>query len=282
MKILSHRIAVLLASSGAVTLGGPALAENPAADAEAAQADELAGYGPVIAPVDLDRASRLASIGGISVSANASLVSQYRFRGTNVSGEGVAVQGGFDLDHGSGFYAGVWGSSLNNRFSTYGGMELDIYAGYSWPLVEGITADAGVVAYTFPDAPAGRHNFVELYSSLSASLGPATAKVGLAWDPGANGFAFVGFVRDNLYLYSDVSVGIPSTPLTIKAHLGYTDGSRRLATNSGTFDWSLGASYQLFGPISASLEYIDAAADVTAGPVNPNSANLVGRISLNF
>lgn len=237
---------------------------------------------PALAPVDDASVSHLASLDGFTLSANAALATQYRFRGSNLSGDQIAVQGGVDLDHAFGFYAGVWGSRLNSDVTGYGGLELDVYGGYNWRLIEGVTADVGVIAYTFPDAQANGLNFVELYSSLTFTLGPASAKAGLAWDPGSNGFAFAGFARDNLYLYSDLSVGVPSTPLTLKAHLGYTDGTRRIATNSGTFDWSIGASYKLFGPISASLDYVDAAADVPVGPINPNRGNLVGRISVNF
>jgi len=238
---------------------------------------------PARAPLDSAPTNAVTSFGGFSLSGNAALASQYRYRGTNLSGDRVALQGGLDLDHASGLYIGLWGSQLSNRTTGYGDVELDIYGGYSFPLVEGVTADIGVIAYTFPDAPAGGgRNFVELTSSLTASLGPARAKLGLAWDPDANGFAFAGFVRDNLYLYSDLSVGVPATPLTVKAHLGYTDGTRRLATNSGTFDWSVGASYALPGPFSLSLEYVDAGADLRQGPINPNSGNVVARLSVNF
>ncbi|MGY6551285.1 MAG: TorF family putative porin [Erythrobacter sp.] len=236
---------------------------------------------PATAPVDAASASQLGA-GGLTISANAALATQYRFRGANLSGDQVAFQGGVDVDHASGFYIGVWASQLSNRTTGYGGVELDIYGGYNWRLIEGLTADVGIIAYTFPDAPADGLNFFELYSSLTFTLGPASAKAGLAWDPGANGFAFAGFARDNLYIYSDLAVGIPATPLTLKAHLGYTDGTRQIATNSGTFDWSVGASYKVFGPITASLEYVDAAANVPVGPINPNAGNLVGRISVRF
>ncbi len=250
---------------------------------EAVVAAPLVSASPARAPIDDVRASRIAAFGGFSLSGNAALASQYRFRGTNLSGDRVALQGGLDLDHASGFYIGVWGSQLNNRVTGYGDIEIDIYGGYSFAVMEGVTADVGVIGYIFPDAQAGGgQDFVEVTSSVTATLGPVQTKLGVAWDPGARGFAFGGFVRDNLYVYSDVSAGIPSTPLTLKAHLGYTDGSRRLATNSGTFDWSVGASYALFGPVTASLEYVDAGADLRQGPINPNSGNVVARISVNF
>lgn len=283
------RLAVLIAAAG---LSTPALACEHAADGgdsnDAAICEEAQGTiilpasGPAIAPVDPESASQLVAAGGFSLSANAALATQYRFRGTNLSGDNIAVQGGVDVDHASGFYAGVWGSTINDRLTGYGGVELDIYGGYNWKLIEGVTADVGVVAYTFPDAPVGGRNFVELYTSLTATLGPASAKIGAAWDPAARGFAFAGFARDNIYVYSDLAVGIPLTGITLKGHLGYTDGTRQIATNSGTFDWSIGASYRILGPLVASVEYVDAAANVPFGPINPNAGNLVGKISVNF
>jgi uncharacterized protein (TIGR02001 family) len=269
---------------GAGMIAAPAAAEDsvePPTVVEAPQ-PEPSELHPMVGPVDPVLASDFASIGGFTLSANATLASQYRYRGANLSGGSVALQGGVDIDHQSGFYGGVWASQLSDRTTGYGSSEIDIYGGYTWQLIEGITADVGVVAYTFPDAPPGDFDFFEVYGSLSLMLGPAQAKVGMAWDPTASGFAFAGLVRDNLYLYSDLSFGVPGLPLTIKGHLGHTDGSRRLATNSGTFDWSIGASYRLFGPLSASLEYVDAGADVALGPINPNNGNLVGKISLNF
>lgn len=259
---------------------------DPAVEASCQASCDLDATPPpvVVARARLDeaQASQLAAASGFSLSANASLASQYRFRGTNLSGDRIALQGGIDLGHASGFYIGVWGSQLSNRATGYGAAELDIYGGYSWQLVEGVTADVGIIAYTFPDAPVSGRNFYELTTSLTASLGPARAKLGLAWDPEANGFAFAGFVRDNMYIHSDVSVGVPATPLTLKAHLGHTIGTRALATNSGTFDWSVGASYALSGPFAVSLEYVDAGADLRQGPINPNAGNLVARFSVNF
>ena len=44
---------------------------------------------------------------------NVGLFSQYIFRGVSQTNEKPAVQGGFDLGHKSGLYAGVWGSNVS-------------------------------------------------------------------------------------------------------------------------------------------------------------------------
>ena len=59
--------------------------------------------------------------------------------------------------------------------------------------------------------------------------------------------------------------GLPHTPLTISGHVGYTDGVLAPCYYCGgtaTFndqtgwDWSLGASGTVFGPISLGVSYI--------------------------
>src|ERR1700694_2456994 len=44
---------------------------------------------------------------------NVGLFSQYVFRGLTQTNEKPAVQGGFDLGHKSGFYAGTWASNIS-------------------------------------------------------------------------------------------------------------------------------------------------------------------------
>ena len=48
-----------------------------------------------------------------STSANAAITTDYRFRGISQSDESVAVQAGFDVEFTPGFYAGLWGSSVD-------------------------------------------------------------------------------------------------------------------------------------------------------------------------
>ena len=58
-----------------------------------------------------------------------------------------------------------------------------------------------------------------------ANSGPVHAKLGVnyAWDQKSLGG------DDNLYIHTELSSGIPKTPLTLSAHLGYTDGVARPA-----------------------------------------------------
>lgn len=235
-----------------------------------------------LAPVDPAASSALAGLAGLTFSANAALVSEYRFRGVNLSGGGPALQGGVDVSHTSGFFAGTWASTLDNATVGYGDVELDLYGGWSGEVAEGLTATIGAIAYVFPDAPSGDFNYYEIYGSLGFILGPVSATVGAAYDPEQNGLNFRGLQRDNLYLYTNVSSPIPRTPFTVTAHLGYTDGAFSFEGASKSWDWSLEVSMPVWGPLSASLAYVDAAEDVANGTFNPTSSTVVAKLSARF
>ena len=53
-----------------------------------------------------------------SVSGEASLVSDYRFRGVSLSGGHPAAQASLTLEHDSGFYGNLWGSTLGHGSQT--------------------------------------------------------------------------------------------------------------------------------------------------------------------
>lgn len=205
--------------------------------------------------------------GEITVTGNVALVTDYRFRGLSRSGGDPAVQGGVTVDHASGFYLGVWGSSTDFGAAApvYGSLELDLSGGWRGPIGGGgVVADVGLLYYAFPDGKVGKANIFEPYASLSATLGPITGKVGAnyAWKQQSLNFDGGG-KDDNLYLYADLDAGVPNTPVSVSAHLGYTDGalSPKYATGAtagydGGFDWSLGASYTVLRNLSVSARYV--------------------------
>ena len=178
----------------------------------------------------------------ITVSGRVGLVNEYRFRGVSQSDRNLAVQGGITISHESGFYVSTWGSNLAG-WGTFGGanMELDIVAGYKADL-GGAALDAGVTWYMYPSC-FDNTDFFEPYIKLSSTFGPATVLGGVAYAPkqqalgnwflnGTSAAAGVYDVpndkNDNLYIWGDISAGIPDTGLTVKAHAGYSNGNKGL------------------------------------------------------
>jgi uncharacterized protein (TIGR02001 family) len=96
----------------------------------------------------------------LTATGSLTLASQYRFRGISLSDEEIALQGTVNLNHKSGFYAGVWGSTLDG-FGELGGsnLELDLYVGYKRQVVPGVTVDAGLLYYAYPGSSGGDFEF---------------------------------------------------------------------------------------------------------------------------
>ncbi len=221
----------------------------------------------------------------ITVTGSVGLTSDYRFRGVSQSDRNLAVQGGITIAHESGLYIGTWGSNLAG-WGTFGGanMELDLIAGYKLP-VGGGALDIGATWYMYP-AGFDNTDFIEPYVKLSGTAGPLSLTAGVAYAPkqealGAwssngtiaanvdydNGIGYdnPGDKNDNLYVWGDASTAIPDTGLTLKGHIGYSNGNKGLgpfatsvAPTGEYFDWLLGADYTIKGtPLTLGVAYVD-------------------------
>lgn len=239
-----------------------------AALAEAVETEIVAEGAPVVVSLDREtfvpgeEASAGGGESGFEVSGNVTLASDYRFRGVSFSDGDIALQGGIDLAHSSGFYIGTWASSISGG-SPYGELELDFYAGWSGDVADGVTVDVGLLYYIYPTENElatllnVETDYFEPYASISTTLGPVGAELGVAyaWEQDSLGGG------DNFYIYTDFEVGIPSTPFSLTAHLGYTDGVFATALDGDSFDWGLGLSAALSDNLSIGVNYVD-----TEGP----------------
>ena len=119
----------------------------------------------------------ITSVAKAGVSGNIAIQSDYVWRGYSQNLEDPSVQGGFDYEDESGFYAGVWGASVD-----FGGAEStegDIYLGFANETEGGFSYDVGIIEYTYHGGSgASDSNFTEYYLgggfagfSLTYSLG---------------------------------------------------------------------------------------------------------------
>ena len=221
--------------------------------------------------------------GPVAVTGSVALVSDYRFRGVSQTDKGMAVQGGITATHESGLYVGTWASNLAG-WGQFGGsnMELDIFGGYAIPL-GGATLDVGLTWYMYPSG-SDKTDFAEPYIKLSSELGPVKGLLGVAYAPKQQALGNWSFTaqnsqdvaaglpyddegdkEDNLYIWADVSGGVPNTPITLKAHLGYSDGNPGLGPNGTSIaptgkylDWMVGADVAVPGtPLTLGVAYVD-------------------------
>ncbi|MDR7332732.1 TorF family putative porin [Roseateles asaccharophilus] len=111
------------------------------------------------------------------LSFNASIVSDYRYRGISQTRLKPAVQGGIDYAAPGGFYIGTWASTIK-WIKDAGGdakAEVDVYGGWKGEVASGLTLDVGLLQYYYPSnkLPTSA-NTLEIYGAVS--FGPVTAK----------------------------------------------------------------------------------------------------------
>ena len=109
------------------------------------------------------------------VSGSVTLTNDYLFRGVTQTGGNPALQAGLTWTHGSGFYAGGWGSNISwlgdADPAVSSSVELDGFAGIAGKLGStDVGYDVGAYYYAYPgDFPAGtnRPDTLELYAGVS-------------------------------------------------------------------------------------------------------------------
>ena len=195
-----------------------------------------------------------------ALSANVSLASQYRFRGIMQTNNKPAIQGGFDVNHTSGFYLGNWNSSISwlddSDDEVSAPIEMDFYAGYTGGLVGDLSWDVGVLQYYYPgDYPGGYTSPDTTEGYIGLGYGPLTFKYSHAF---SNLF---GLSDSSHSQYFDLSASVPTGywGLTVDAHVGYQ--KVRHLDDASYADWSLGLTKDWGQGFSTSLSYIDTNAD---------------------
>lgn len=195
----------------------------------------------------------------ITVTGNATVVSDYRSRGISLTGGSIAFQPSINVEHVSGLYAGIWASSIDTT-PLRGGIRTHIYGGYETEIASGTTLDVGITYFAYPDGDSsvGNSDFAEVTSKISYLLGPVEAQAALhyMWDQSALG-------SDNIYASFGLGGGVPNTPISLRAHIGHMDGALvRFGPNGHYWDWSVGASANL-GPVTAGVKYVDTSIPTT-------------------
>lgn len=217
----------------------------------------------------------------ITVNGSATVVSDYRFRGISQTNLKAAVQGGLTVTHSSGVYASVWGSSIDDYIAAGSDQEIDLVLGYSHTFGNGVKIDGGVLYYYYPGGGNANTDFFEPYVDVSATMGPATAKVTVNYAPKQDALSVGAGKEDNVYLAGDLSVAIPKTPIGLTAHLGHTFGPSYLSIGDNYTDWSLGANVT-WNHITAGIAYVDTNKDAFLGTRNLSGSGVVASVGVSF
>ena len=178
----------------------------------------------------------------LTVAYNVGLYSQYIFRGLTQTNRKPALQGGVDLTHSSGLYAGAWASNVDWTVDSGSykseSLELDLYGGYRYNFGDtGIGIDVGALQYIYPGTRNNATNTTiklpqadttEVYAALN--YGWVQAKISdvvssHAWGVGKNLGA--GESASGTY-YAELNATIPLSDLA-GAKDGYASGITGIA-----------------------------------------------------
>lgn len=110
-----------------------------------------------------------------TLSYNAGVTTDYRFRGISQTSFDPAFQAGADFAHKSGGYIGLWASNVSwikdYAGASKGTLEVDIYAGYKGAITPDLSYDLGLIRYQYPSNNAATNaNTTEVYAALSYSI----------------------------------------------------------------------------------------------------------------
>lgn len=186
-----------------------------------------------------------AHAGRLPISANIGLVSDYVFRGISQTDDNVAIQGGLDYAHKSGFYLGTWASNIdfndpnaNAEIDGYGGFKIDFWGSYN--------IDMGVAYYGYPGKNS-TYAYTEYY--LGGSYDRFSLKAYYSDD---------FFARSGQSVYLDLSADFPLPyDFSLGLHGGY-----QWVTNNAKFgardyaDWRVGINREIIG-LNLGVAYSD-------------------------
>jgi len=183
-----------------------------------------------------------------TATANIGFVSDYYFRGISQSWHKPTVQGGIDITHSSGFYAGVWGSGVTPNTYPDANTEIDVYAGYNGtiPTVEKLGYTVGLYGYLYPGGSWKKYNYLGVanqtpqggrWDTVEANVGISydwiSAKLSYSltdWFGAETKTGWNGSTKGSTYIEINAAYPLPWWDLTLIAHVGALDVAGRLNT----------------------------------------------------
>ncbi|HVF37976.1 MAG TPA: TorF family putative porin [Sphingomicrobium sp.] len=188
----------------------------------------------------------------MDLSAEAGIVSDYRFRGISLSDAKPAAQASVTLEHGSGLYFGTWGSTIKEPSAAITA-EVQLFAGYELTLTDNLSLDVSANYYAYPSA--WDSNYLETTALARLDLGEASTALGWSFTPKQGGTRDETGRHSNNYVFAEASYEVPGTPVKINSSVGFEKGYFDEAAEGGKWDWTVGAEARL-DDIRVALTYV--------------------------
>jgi uncharacterized protein (TIGR02001 family) len=188
---------------------------------------------------------------GATFTTNLSAVSQYVSRGFRQTWGKPALQGGADYLHPSGWSAGVWMSTVSNRFVEDASLEVDWYGGYAGT-AGALGYSALLYYYVYPgaqiNATATSYNYGELALGMSYKAGYVKYNYTVTRD-----FFGITDARGTGYLDAGANLDLGAATLNLHVGQGRVAGAGNAVWNWR--DYKIGLTKTLAGGWSVSGAY---------------------------
>ena len=186
-------------------------------------------------------------------SSNVAYTSDYYVRGLSQNFHKPALQGGFDVEHSSGFSAGVWASNVSPNTFPDASLEIDIYAGYGGAIGEsGVGYSVGVIGYTYPggswkdcvgctnsnDAPLTSNNKWDTYeANFGLSYSYFSAQISTTLGNWFGVDKSTGYDDDSKFTtYVELNAEYPfANGWTLIGHVGHLNVGAEISKNNATY-----------------------------------------------
>jgi len=211
--------------------------------------------------------SAVSSAAVAQFSGSVAVTSDYDYRGYSQTDGDFALQGSAAYAHESGFYASIWGSSLDWGPNSDADIEVDYVVGFTRDFGDsGVSWDVGFLYYDYPGLSSA--DFLEIYAGLSWSLFHVKLSysddfaevgasawyldggVGYDWDNGFGVFAYAGYSFGDAFDsseglafaapdYFNYGLGVACTigdHVTLDARAVGTDQSGAYRISNGVFE----------------------------------------------
>ena len=262
----------------------------------------------LFAPAVFAQAAPAAAPEPSPITANVTIINDYRYRGITQTNYMPAIQGGFDYAHESGFYIGNWNSTISwigDQNSTAGGtasknvtapLEMDFYGGFKKELIApGFASDFGVLQYYYPTKGFNSNfllnpNSTEVYAAQNFTFGPVTGFVKLSYAV----TTLFGIPNSAGSMYPDLTMNYDTGfwGLTANGHIGYqyiagqpnavSGLSAQTQNNISYTDWKLGMTKDFGGGLSGQVSYISTNANPVWFSTGGSQSTWAGRGGANF
>lgn len=179
--------------------------------------------------------------GDVTLSAQASVMNDYVWRGLSQTWGRPAVQFSVTADHVSGAYASFFASNVASQFVPNASMETDWSLGYKTKL-SGIDLDLGGVYVYYPGANFNKASFTPAYNSSA----PTTVE--LYASASASGFtARLGYIPTKFFGWNENNSGVNGVFNGEQPQAGLTGSSKGAINLEGSYTYALkeGTSLQL-------------------------------------